>query len=232
MKLRKSYLTDFVSLLFPELCTACGESLVANEQLLCTSCRITLPYTNFHLQPDNIVAQQFWGKIKTESVFALFYFSKGGNVQNLMHHFKYRGMKEIGNLLGEIAGAQLMKNDIFKTVDLIIPVPLHKKRLRLRGYNQSACFAEGLAIQLNAPVVENNLVRPTATETQTHKSRFDRYENMLEVFSVLKPEVLKNKHVLLVDDVITTGSTLEACGTQLLKVEGLKLSIATIAYAE
>jgi ComF family protein len=125
-----------------------------------------------------------------------------------------------------------MKNDIFKTVDLIIPVPLHKKRLRLRGYNQSACFAEGLAIQLNAPVVENNLVRPTATETQTHKSRFDRYENMLEVFSVLKPEVLKNKHVLLVDDVITTGSTLEACGTQLLKVEGLKLSIATIAYAE
>jgi len=232
MKLRESYITDFVSLLFPELCAACGESLVANEHLICTSCRITLPYTNFHLQPDNIVAQQFWGKIKAEGVFALFYFSKGGNVQNLMHRFKYKGMKEIGNLLGEIAGAQLIKNDIFKTADLIIPVPLHKKRFRQRGYNQSACFAEGLATQLNAAVVENNLIRPTATETQTHKSRFDRYENMLEVFSVLKPEELKNKHVLLVDDVITTGSTLEACGTQLLKIEGLKLSIATIAYAE
>ncbi|HWZ02574.1 MAG TPA: phosphoribosyltransferase family protein [Mucilaginibacter sp.] len=232
MKLRETYVADFVSLLFPELCAACGESLVANEHLICTSCRITLPYTNFYLQPDNIVAQQFWGKIKLEGAYALFYFAKGGNVQNLMHRFKYKGQKEIGNLLGEIAGTQLIKNEVFKTVDIIIPVPLHKKRLRQRGYNQSACFADGLAKQLNALVIENNLVRPTATETQTHKSRFDRYQNMQEVFSVLNPEELKNKHILLVDDVITTGSTLEACGTQLLKVEGLKLSIATIAYAE
>jgi len=153
-------------------------------------------------------------------------------VQNLMHRFKYKGVKEIGNLLGNMAGAQLIKNEVFKTADLIIPVPLHKKRLRQRGYNQSACFAEGLAHQLNALVEENNLVRPTATETQTHKSRFDRFKNMQEVFLVLDPEKLKNKHVLLVDDVITTGSTLEACGAELLKVEGLKLSIATIAYAE
>ncbi|MDR3694502.1 phosphoribosyltransferase family protein [Mucilaginibacter sp.] len=232
MNVKGGYLADFVSLLFPELCAACGESLVANEHLICTSCRITLPYTNFHLQPDNIVAQQFWGKIILEGGFALFYFAKGGKVQNLMHRFKYKGQKEIGNLLGEIAGAQLIKNEVFKTVDIIVPVPLHKKRLRQRGYNQSACFAEGLAGQLNAAVAEYNLVRPTATETQTHKSRFDRYENMQEVFSVLNPEELKNKHVLLVDDVITTGSTLEACGAQLLKVEGLKLSIATIAYAE
>jgi ComF family protein len=232
MNVKGGYLADFISLLFPELCAACGESLVANEHLICTSCRITLPYTNFHLQPNNIVAQQFWGKIKLEGAFALFYFAKGGNVQNLMHRFKYKGQMEIGNLLGEIAGAQLIKNQVFKTVDIVIPVPLHKKRLRQRGYNQSACFAEGLAGQLNAAVVEDNLVRQTATETQTHKSRFDRYENMQEVFSILNPEELKNKHVLLVDDVITTGSTLEACGAQLLKVEGLKLSIATIAYAE
>jgi len=232
MKLRETYIADFVSLLFPELCAACGESLVANEHLICTSCRITLPYTNFHLQPGNIVAQQFWGKIKLEGAYALFYFAKGGKVQNLMHRFKYKGQKEIGNLLGEIAGAQLIKNEVFKKADIIIPVPLHKKRLNQRGYNQSTCFAEGLAKQLNAMVVENNLVRPMATETQTHKSRFNRYENMQEVFSVLKPEALKNKHILLVDDVITTGSTLEACGMQLLKVEGLKLSIATVAYAE
>jgi len=149
-----------------------------------------------------------------------------------MHQFKYKGVKQIGNLLGNIAGGQLIKNEAFNSVDLIIPVPLHKKRMLERGYNQSACFAEGLSEKLNAPVENNNLVRPTATETQTHKSRFARFENMHEVFTVKNPERLINKHVLLVDDVITTGSTLEACGVQLLKIPGLKLSIATIAYAE
>jgi ComF family protein len=232
MKVQGGYLADFVSLLFPELCAACRESLVANEHLICTACRYNLPFTNFHLQPDNIVARQFWGKIPLESAYALYYFTKGGKIQNLMHQFKYKGVKQIGNLLGNIAGDQLIKNEVFKSVDLIIPVPLHKKRMKERGYNQSACFAEGLAQKLNAAVEDNNLVRAISTETQTHKSRFARFENMQEVFTVSYPEKLINKHVLLVDDVITTGSTLEACSLQLLKVEGLKLSIATIAYAE
>ena len=232
MKLKESYLADFVSLLFPELCAACGESLVANEHLICTGCRFNLPYTNFHLQPDNIVAQQFWGKIQLQGAYALFYFSKGGKVQNLMHRFKYKGIKGIGNLMGNIAGSQLVTNNVFKSVDVIIPVPLHQKRLRQRGFNQSTCFADGLADQLKAPVEENNLVRLAATETQTHRSRFERFKNMQEVFVVTNPDKLKNKHILLVDDVITTGATLEACGSQLLKVDGLKLSIATIAYAE
>jgi ComF family protein len=152
--------------------------------------------------------------------------------KNLMHQFKYNGMHQIGNLLGNMAGEQLNKNEIFNTVDFIIPVPLHKKRLKERGYNQSACFAEGLSAKLNAAVEDNNLVRAKSTETQTHKSRFARFENMQEIFAVSNPEKLINKHVLLVDDVITTGSTLEACGAELLKIEGLKLSIATIAYAE
>jgi len=232
MNIKSSYLADFVSLLFPELCAACGESLVANEHLLCTDCLYNLPFTNFHLQPDNIVARQFWGKIPVEGAFALYYFNKGGKIQNLMHQFKYKGMPQIGNLLGSIAGGQLINNEVFKSADLIIPVPLHKKRLRQRGYNQSACFAEGLAQKLNIPVEGYNLVRINATETQTHKSRFARFENMKEVFALTEPERLINKHVLLVDDVITTGSTLEACGQQLLTIEGLKLSIATIAYAE
>jgi ComF family protein len=232
MKLQPGYLTDFVSLLFPELCAACRESLMANEYLICTDCLYNLPFTNFHLQPDNIVAQQFWGKIQLEGAYSLYYFSKGGKIQNLMHQFKYKGVKQIGNLLGNIAGGQLIKNEVFNSVDMIIPVPLHKKRLIQRGFNQSLCFAEGLSEKLSAEVENNNLVRVTATETQTHKSRFARFENMQEVFAVKTPEKLINKHVLLVDDVITTGSTLEACGTQLLKIEGLKLSIATIAYAE
>lgn len=232
MKLQSSYISDFISLLFPQLCSACGESLVANEKLICTDCMYNLPFTNFHLQADNIVAQQFWGKINLQGAYSLYYFAKGGKVQSLMHHFKYKGMHQIGNLLGNIAGGQLAKNDTFSSVDFIIPVPLHKSRLKQRGYNQSACFAEGLAEKLNGSVEVNNLVRIRATETQTHRSRFARFENMQEVFMVIDPAKLVDKHVLLVDDVVTTGSTLEACGIQLLKIAGLKLSIATIAYAE
>ena len=226
------YLADFVSLLFPELCQACSAGLVTGEELLCTDCRFNLPYTNFHLKPDNIVAQQFWGRVNAEAVYAMCYFVKGGKMQHLMHQFKYKGVQKIGNLLGNIAGGQLAESPVFKTADIILPVPLHKSRLRKRGYNQSSCFAEGIAEKLHADVIENNLVRVRATETQTHRSRFSRFENMQEVFVVNDPEKLKNKHVLLVDDVVTTGSTLEACGTELLKIDGLKLSIATIAYAE
>jgi ComF family protein len=232
VKLSQTYLSDFVSLLFPQLCPACGESLMAGENVICTDCRFTLPFTNFHLQPDNIVARQFWGKVDLQGAYALYYFAKGGKVQNLMHHFKYKGMQQIGVLLGNMAGEQLVKSNIFNSVNVIIPVPLHKKRLKERGYNQSTCFANGLAQKLNAVVDDDNLVRVKSTETQTHKSRFLRFENMQEVFKVLNPEKLMDKHVLLVDDVITTGSTLEVCSLQLLKIEGLKLSIATIAYAE
>ncbi|GAA4098069.1 ComF family protein [Mucilaginibacter panaciglaebae] len=232
MKLKSSYLANFLSLLFPQLCPACGNELVTHEKVICTDCHYNLPLTNFHLQADNIVARQFWGKINLEGAYALYYFSKGGKVQNLMHHFKYKGMQQIGNVLGNIAGLQLATNPRFASIDYIIPVPLHKSRLKERGYNQSACFAYGLAEKLNSTVEENNLIRTRATETQTHRSRFERFENMQEVFAVKNLEKLKGKHVLLVDDIVTTGSTLEACAIPLLQIEGLKLSIATIAYAE
>jgi ComF family protein len=232
VNLLRSYLADLVALVFPQLCPACGESLVAGENIICTNCLFNLPLTNFHLQPDNVVARQFWGKVNIQGAYALYYFTKGGKVQNLLHLFKYKGMRKIGVVLGNIAGGQLAKSDIFNTVDMIIPVPLHKSRLKQRGYNQSACFAEGLAQKLNAGVDETSLLRIKATETQTHKSRFSRFENMQQVFEIVDPEKLKNKHVLLVDDVVTTGSTLEACAALLLEIEGLKLSIAAIAYAE
>jgi ComF family protein len=232
MKLQNSYLADFIALLFPELCQACSANLVAGEKLVCTDCRYNLPFTNFHFKPDNMVAQQFWGKINIEAAYALCYFTKGGKMQHLMHQFKYKRVKDIGNLLGNIAGAQLAESPSFKNIDVIIPVPLHKKRLKERGYNQSTCFAEGISEKLHISVMEHNLVRERATETQTHRSRFSRFENMQEVFTIKNPGALKNQHVLLVDDVVTTGSTLEACGAELLKIEGLKLSIATIACAE
>jgi ComF family protein len=138
----------------------------------------------------------------------------GGKIQHLMHSFKYKGVQKIGNLLGNIAGEMLLKSSVFKTVDVIIPVPLHKTRLRKPGYNQTLCLAEGLSEKMGVPVDDNKLVRLRATETQTHRSRFSGFENMQEVFALTDPETLINKHILLVDDVVTTGSTLEACGAE------------------
>lgn len=232
MKLLIKYIADFISLIFPDLCQACGNSLISNEDLICIHCVYDLPYANFHEQPDNIVACQFWGRISLEAAYVLVYFNKGGKVQQLMHQFKYKNMPRIGNRLGQIAGKQLAGAQLYQDIEVIIPVPLHKQKLKQRGYNQSACFADGLADKMTAVVLIGNLVRLKHTQTQTKKSRFSRYENMKDVFKVIDPESLKGKHVLLVDDIVTTGSTLEACGLELLKIPGLKLSIAAIAYAE
>jgi ComF family protein len=232
MNINRGYLADFLSLLFPQLCEACNEKLSGQEKLICTNCIYNLPYTNFHQQTDHIVAQQFWGKMKLEGSYALFYFTKGGKVQRLIHHLKYKNKPQIGNLIGQIAGGRLVGNELFKTVDIIIPVPLHLSRMRKRGYNQSERFAQGLAEKLDAVVSIKNLVRTKATETQTRKSRYSRFENVSSVFAINNPEALAGKHILLVDDIMTTGSTLESCGNMLLEIEGLRLSIATIAYAE
>jgi ComF family protein len=232
MNLRSSYLSDFIALIFPELCQACGSSLISGEELICTHCMYDLPYTNFHQQPDNAVARQFWGRLPLQSAYVLFYFSKGGKVQNMMHQLKYRNSPKIGNKLGEIAGKQLASSAPFQDIDVIIPVPLHPRKLKQRGYNQSAQFAEGLSAKMNIPIDVTSLIRLKHTETQTLKSRFSRYENMKEVFGVSIPDQLAGKHILLVDDIITTGSTLEACGIELLKIPGVTISVAAIAYAE
>jgi ComF family protein len=226
-----TYLANFVDLIFPRLCQACRANLLGTEQLICTRCLFDLPYTHFAGQPNNIVAQQFWGKVSLQMAYALLYFEKGGSVQHLMHQFKYQDMPAIGNLLGRIAGEQLLQNSFARHVDCIIPVPLHKGRLRERGYNQSTCFARGLSEKLAVPVIEHNLIRQAKTSTQTRKSRFDRYQNMRQVFAVTNPEALAGRHILLVDDIITTGSTLEACAHELLNIPSVKLSIAAMAYA-
>jgi ComF family protein len=232
MNLRHTYLADFIALFFPNLCQACSTTLLGHEDVLCTACLYNLPYTNFHQQADNVVARQFWGRIPLKGGYALFHFSKGGKVQHLVHQLKYQNMPQIGNKLGELAAEQLLQHSVINTVDYIIPVPLHRRKLRKRGYNQSTCFAEGLAKIMHIPVEDFNLARIKATETQTHKSRISRFENMKEVFTVHYPEKLRGKHLMLVDDIVTTGSTLEACALALLKVPGVSISIVTIAYAE
>lgn len=224
-------LTDFLSLIFPTICAACGKSLHKNEDSICTYCMYYLPKTNFHLDSHNPVAKIFWGRAPIHSATAFYNFTKGGKVQHLIHQLKYKGQKHIGLTIGKLCGHELNYCDDFNTVNTVIPVPLHPKKLRKRGYNQSDSFAEGLAASMNAKVEFNVLSRIIPSASQTRKTRYNRWENVESVFKLNQPDALAGKHILLVDDVVTTGATLEACAHTLLQAPEIKISIATIAYA-
>ncbi|MCO4293133.1 ComF family protein [Solitalea sp. MAHUQ-68] len=226
------YFHDFLSLVFPEICQACGNNLFKGEETICLYCQQHLPYTNFHLDKENPVAKQFWGKTLIEGASACFHFRKGGKVQNLLHQLKYKGQEQVGRKVGRIYGYQLSYSAPFNASDIIIPVPLHKKKLKSRGYNQSECFALGLSESMQVPIDTHTLSRESSNETQTRKSRFQRHQNVESIFQVNNPTTLIGKHILLVDDVITTGSTLIACIECLSKIEGVRISVAAIAYAK
>ena len=223
---------DLFSLLFPDLCCGCGSHLNRGESGICSVCLFQIPYTDHHLHAANRTAKQFWGKIPFHAAMSLLYFKKGERVQRIIHHLKYRGRKETGIKLGSMMGKQLKQTSFYSDIDLIIPVPLHKSKKKRRGYNQSAYLSEGIASELGLPVDEKALNRSKATKSQTRKGRYSRHENMQNAFCVLKPENIEGKHVLLVDDVITTGATLEACATELHKYGIRRISIITAACAE
>lgn len=222
---------DVVSLFYPRICLACGNILFRNEDILCFSCQYQLPQTGFHLEEDNPVARQFWGKINFFSAASCYYFTKGSKVQHLIHQFKYKGYKEIGTYIGHLYGPDLKKSPLFNSVTSVIPVPLHPYKLAKRGFNQAEWFAKGLAESMKTELDTTTLIRAYASETQTRKSRFSRWENVREIFKVTDVCRQAGKHVLLVDDVITTGSTLEAAGHILLCVPGIRISVASIACA-
>ena len=222
---------DFISLLFPRLCYACGDHLLRNENLICTECYIIIPRTNFHLQVENPVAQLFWGRCFIEKAAAFSYYNKGSRIRNLIHSLKYRGIKEIGYELGRIYGLSLKSSGFTNEIDMIIPVPLHPTKKRIRGFNQSDFISSGIADTTGLPSEINLLVRTTVSSTQTKRSRYDRWTNVEGIFSVTNPELIAGKHLLLVDDVITTGSTIESCANELLKVEGVKVSVVALAFA-
>lgn len=232
MNLFQHILQDLFGLLFPDLCCACGTYLYVGEKQLCVKCIYKLPYTDHHLHLDNSAAQQLWGRLPCNGVMSLIYFKKGGRTQNIIHNLKYRGRKDLGYKLGLMIAERLQMNSVYFDIDLIVPVPLHRSRESQRGYNQSLYIAKGISNHLNITVDSTSLLRKKATATQTKKGRYNRFENMLEVFAVFNPNELKGKHILLVDDVITTGATLEACGIALFNAGIKKLSIATVAFAE
>jgi ComF family protein len=224
-------LDDFISLLFPRLCFACGDHLLRNEKLICTKCYISIPRTNYHLNHDNPVEQLFWGRCQISNAAAFSFYSKGSRIRKLIHNLKYKGAKEVGYELGRIYGQSLKNSGFTDGMDLIIPVPLHPSRQRKRGFNQSEYISKGLADVTGLPVDLKSLVRITLSDTQTKRSRYERWMNVEGIFTVTESEKLKGKHILLVDDVITTGSTLEACTGELLKIEDVKVSVVALAVA-
>ncbi|MEA3495296.1 MAG: ComF family protein [Bacteroidota bacterium] len=224
-------LNSFVSFFYPKLCAACKVVLNKNEENICLNCLATLPKTNFHLLPDNPIKKIFWGRIPIESATSFLYFVKQSRVQELLHNLKYRGQKQIGSQLGYLFGNDLKQINFFKTVDFIIPVPLHPRKLKKRGYNQSEYIAYGLSQSLGIKLSTDNLIRDQFSSTQTKKSKYLRWENVKNIFQVIDTKLFENKHILLIDDVITTGSTIEACFLALNKCENIKFSVATIAYS-
>lgn len=225
------YLDDFLSLIYPRLCYACGQPLFANEEVVCFPCRTSLPQTHYHEQPDNPAAQVFWGRCELEAVAGYYFFRRGNKVQHLLHALKYHNAPEVGVLAGRIYGSLLKDAQGFSHASCIIPVPLHPKKQKIRGYNQSEVFANGLSQSMGIPVNTTSLIRSVASETQTRKSRFKRWENVKTIFALGDAEQVKGKHVILVDDVITTGATIEACVNVLKAVEGITISVASIAVA-
>ena len=226
-----SALKSFTELFFPRLCVVCGDKLIEQEQWICLHCLHHIPRTNFHLDRENRVAQLFYGRVQIEYATSFFYFSKGSQYQSLLHHLKYKGMKELGAEIGKHFGIDLMQSEDFSTIDVICPVPLHPSKEKKRGYNQSWWIASGIARQMQKELSADNLKRVTATETQTRKSRFERWQNVEGIFELSHPEVFSGKHILLVDDVVTTGSTLEACAQTILSKTDARVSIATLATA-
>lgn len=218
-------------LLFPHNCIGCGSDTLSDDCFLCLECIVDLPHTHFANHRNNPVEKIFWGRVHVLAGMAELYFAKSSVVQNLIHEFKYRGNKELGNYLGNLIGKSLLESNRFQSIDAIIPLPLFEKKEKLRGFNQSEILCKGIAEITGIPVITKNVIRKVHTETQTKKHRTERWENVHQTFHVVNPENLAGKHVLLVDDVITTGATLEACAAEIFKINNVRISIAALAMA-
>jgi ComF family protein len=226
----KEIRSSFLHLFFPHVCVGCGTDIISEHNEICLHCNQELPVTNFEQYSNNPVEKRFWGRLSLQDAAATLYFSKESLMQRLIHQFKYKRNKDLGLLLGRIMGDTLKRSNRFK-VDALVPLPLFPKKEAKRGYNQSEVLCNGIAEILGLPVLNNVITRPQHTETQTRKGRIERWKNIEGKFFLADPAAIKDKHILLVDDVITTGATLESCGAELLKAENVQLSIACLCYA-
>ncbi len=227
----KNIFTDTLHLFYPHICSGCGSDLLDKNSLLCINCLDELPHTNFSSIENNPIEKIFAGRIKIKAAFSEFYFSKGQLIQHLIHLLKYKNDKEIGFFLGEIMGNSLLKSGRFSGIDYLVPLPLFADKEFKRGFNQAEIICRGMQKTANIPVLTQNVIRQRPTETQTRKHRAERWQNVDGSFTIKDPAAIMGKNLLLVDDVITTGATLEACGQAILKTPGTTVSFASLAHA-
>ena len=230
MDLLRLWWRDLTDLFCPELCVTCHRPLMPGEHTLCMYCLQDMPFTHSEQETDNAVSRLFWGFFPVANATALFYYHRGSRYHALLHRFKYEGDRRIGHDMGHLMGSR-MQGTPFAHADCLIPVPLHPDRLRARGYNQSRCIADGLSDVLHLPVEEHALARNIATTTQTHSGRWERFNNVRHIFALQDKDLLAGRHVILVDDVITTGATISACAETLMQVPGVTISVAALAVA-
>lgn len=222
---------NVLHLLFPHCCTGCGTDTIAATQVLCPACADALPHTHFEHHANNPIEKIFWGRLPLTQATAQYFFTKDSVMQQLMHSLKYRGNKEVGLWLGKMMGTQLAATNRFMQVDALVPLPLYPEKEHQRGYNQAQVLCEGMSSVMQKPVLHGAVIRTHHTESQTKKSRVERWQNMDGRFLVTNPAMLQGKHLLVVDDVVTTGATLEACGGCLMEVPDVRLSVATLCCA-
>tara|TARA_B100000809_G_scaffold252838_2_gene288023 strand:- start:5169 stop:5867 length:699 start_codon:yes stop_codon:yes gene_type:complete len=223
-------LKDILYLFYPITCSNCDIYLKRNESLICIQCRHDLPYSHYTKHKENPVERLFFGRTPIQAGTSLFIFEQNGMAQTLIHKLKYQGKESIGNFAGYLLADELKKSLKYQNLDYIIPVPLHIKKQKKRGYNQLSEFGKSLSETLKIPFKENILLKISSSDTQTKKNKFDRWKNATESFQLLDVQFLENKHILLIDDVVTTGATLESCSNELLKIKNITISIATIAH--
>lgn len=232
LKLFSEYKNSLINLLYPDYCIVCQNNLLLNENTICTICENKLPYTNYHLVKDNPLEKKLWGRVDIQKASALLFFEKGLDVQTLISSLKYKNREDVGTKLAEIYSKELLSSrSEMSEVDLIIPIPLHYKKQKKRGYNQCDEFVKTLSNKLNIPYSLDSISRIVDTISQTGKTRINRWENVSKIFKIEKHSELKNKHILLVDDVLTTGATLEALAIKILELENTKVSVLVMATA-
>ena len=222
---------SFIQLFFPQTCQGCGSDAVSRDQMLCFSCLQRLPATDFYPHSGNATEKILAGRLPFLNAASHYFYTQQSLIQELMHQFKYKGRQEIGEYFGKRMGEAILQSGRFQSIDAIIPMPLHKHKMKKRKYNQAGILSNSIGAVINRPVLEHIITRISSTGSQTHKNRIERWENIAGSFILQAPEAVAGKHLLLVDDVITTGATLEACGAALLKAPDARLSICTLACA-
>jgi ComF family protein len=230
MQNRFSFFRSLLHLFFPHTCCGCGTELLAEDILFCLYCQAFMPLTRFEYFPSNPIEKIFWGRVEIQAAAAHVYFTSGSSIQQSLHLLKYKGRKQVGEYFGLRMGMAIKQSKRFRHCDVIVPLPLFADREKKRGYNQAGVIAEGISRQLNIPVISDAVYRSKKTETQTNKSRIQRWKNMEATFEIKNPQLILGKHILLVDDVVTTGASLEACALVLKNISGVRISICCLAH--